>query len=365
MGTSSPELAQFIEFDPVRTKCTKAELSNYLQKLSHFLETTPDDLDSSIVPSPIPNYSLVSSTDFFTPSVCDPELQGRIAAANVLSDIFAVGSIPINVLMIVGASTACTDIERTTVTYLMMKGFSAACHELGVKVTGGQTVLNPEFLIGGTAVALTPNNQLIRPTTAQKGDVIVLTKPLGTQVISNVAQWLEHASLSQKGYSNVSEHCLKQWKRLTEVYNASELAQIVSKSRHLANQMMARVNNKSAEVMHINGATCCTDVTGFGILGHASNLAERQTEDVDFVLDKLPCYQAAIMVNSVVDFGLSSGFSPETSGGLMFTVAESKVEQVVSDLKQRGEFAFVVGKVVKGSRRAYLSGDVEIFAVDV
>ncbi|KAL0237954.1 hypothetical protein GEMRC1_012428 [Eukaryota sp. GEM-RC1] len=373
--TQPLDLTPFREFQPTTlglpenflltsfAQLPKNELTQYINEISHSLSLSKDDLDSSIVPSPIPGYSLVSSTDFFTPSVCDPEQQGRIAAANVLSDLFAVGAQPLNALMIVGASTECTDHERTTATSLMMKGFASACAKLGCKVSGGQTVLNPEFLIGGTVMSVTLDSTLVKPTGARLGDVLIQTKPLGTQVISNVAQWLEHVALSRKGYENVSQHALKSWSKLCEVYGEEEFAKNIARSRDVANSFMARMNNVAAEVMVKYHGSCCSDITGFGLIGHANNLAELSSVDVDFVIDKLYCHSGAVLVNNVIDFGLSAGTSPETSGGLLFAVREEDAGHVVKELKERGEFGEVVGRIVKGKKRARLSDDVEVIEV--
>ncbi|KAL0208250.1 hypothetical protein P9112_010837 [Eukaryota sp. TZLM1-RC] len=266
--------------------------------------------------------------------------------------------------MIVGACTECSDAERKIITHLMMKGFAAACHELNVRLSGGHTILNPEFLIGGTVVGLSPDDKLVRPTGAREGDVLILTKPLGTQIISNVAQWLEHAFLQRKGYGHVSPHCIKKWKQLVDVFGEEKLAQEVKASRTKANQSMARMNNIAANVMLKYNAHCCSDVTGFGILGHAQNLAELALTCVDFLIDLLPCWSAAVLVNTQVDFGLLRGTSPETSGGLLFAVDPSVQEEVLKELHGNGDYGFVVGKVVEGNGIAKVVDTAEVLKVD-
>lgn len=128
----------------------------------------------------------MSTCDFFYPLVDDPYNQGKIAACNVLSDLYAMGITDIStVLMILGVSTKMTEIEKNVTTTLMIQGFNEKCNEAKTSVTGGQTVYNPWVLIGGTAMAVVEESKVIMPNHAKEGDLLVLTKPLGAQIVVN------------------------------------------------------------------------------------------------------------------------------------------------------------------------------------
>jgi selenide,water dikinase len=140
-------------------------------------------LDCSVTPVRHGGLCLVQTTDFFYPLVDDPYMMGKIACANVLSDLYAMGVTECdNMLMLLGVSTKMTEKERDVVIPLIMRGFKDSALEAGTTVTGGQTVVNPWCTIGGVATTVCQPNEYIVPDNAVVGDVLVLTKPLGTQV---------------------------------------------------------------------------------------------------------------------------------------------------------------------------------------
>ncbi len=119
-------------------------------------------MDSSVTPLRHGGLSLVQTTDFFYPLVEDPYMQGKIAAANVLSDLYAMGATECdNMLMLVAVSTRMTERERDVVVPLMMRGFKDTATEAGCGVTGGQTVMNPWLTIGGVATSVCQPNEFI------------------------------------------------------------------------------------------------------------------------------------------------------------------------------------------------------------
>jgi len=133
-----------------------------------------------------------SSCDFFYPLVDDPYLQGKIGAANVLSDMFAAGIFEIqHVLMILGVCNGMSLEEQNVTTKLMIKGFADTVKEANSLVVGGQTVINKWPMIGGTAIGFQDmkHGGLYSPNMAKPGDVLVLTKPLGNQMIVNFNQY--------------------------------------------------------------------------------------------------------------------------------------------------------------------------------
>ncbi|CAF1632828.1 unnamed protein product, partial [Didymodactylos carnosus] len=141
-------------------------------------------LDSCVIPLRHGGLFLVQTTDFFYPLVDDPYIMGKIACANVLSDVYAMGAVNIdNVLMLVSSSNKMTEKERDTVMPIMVQGFKDCAEEAGTNVQGGQTVIiNPWLVVGGVATSICTQNEMIIPENAVVGDVLVLTKPLGTQV---------------------------------------------------------------------------------------------------------------------------------------------------------------------------------------
>lgn len=119
-------------------------------------------LDSCVLPTRHKGLSLVQTTDFFYPLVEDPYMQGKIACANVLSDLYAMGvSDCDNMLMLLGVSTDMTAKEREVVTTLMIKGFDDLAKEAGTSVNGGQTVLNPWYIVGGVATSVVSSSEFI------------------------------------------------------------------------------------------------------------------------------------------------------------------------------------------------------------
>ena len=137
------------------------------------------------------NVNCISTTDFFYPLVEDPYIQGRLACANVVSDVYAMGIDRVdNILMILGISLQMQEDEREIVTREMIKGFNDCALEADSLVTGGQSVMNPWPIIGGTAIVMCKDEDYVQVNRGQPGDKLILTKPLGTQVAVNVNEWL-------------------------------------------------------------------------------------------------------------------------------------------------------------------------------
>jgi len=294
-------------------------------------------MDSSITPLRHGGLSLVQTTDFFYPLVEDPYMQGKIACANVLSDLYAMGATECdNMLMLLAISTKMTEKERDVVIPLMMRGFKDCALEAGSSVTGGQTVMNPWCTIGGVATSVCQQNEIIMPESAVVGDVLVLTKPLGTQIAVNAYQWLDQP---------------ERWNRIKQVISKDE----ARKAYQRAMDSMSRLNRTGARLMHKYNAHGATDVTGFGILGHAQNLASNQTNEVSFVIHNLPIIAKMASVAKACGnmFQLLQGYSAETSGGLLITLPREQAAAYCKDIeKQEGYQSWIVGIVEKGNRTA-------------
>lgn len=180
----------------------------------------------------------------------------------------------------------------------MMKGFVDLAIEGGTNVNGGQTVKNPWMMIGGVATTVVDKNDFIEPWNAKNGDVIILTKPLGTQVVANAHQW--------------KDQCTPSWSLIKEHFTIEEIELMYDQSV----KQMASLNRNAAILMHKYNATACTDITGFGILGHANNLVEKQHDNVNFEIHTLPCIKNTPRIENYTNgkFNLLKGTSAETSG---------------------------------------------------
>ncbi|KAL4655484.1 selenide, water dikinase 2-like [Arapaima gigas] len=309
-------------------------------------------MDCCVIPLRHGGLSLVQTTDFFYPLVEDPYMMGRIACANVLSDLYAMGITECdNMLMLLSVSQKMNEKERERVMPLMIKGFRDAAEEGGTSVTGGQTVMNPWIIVGGVATVVCQPNDFIMPDSAVPGDVLVLTKPLGTQVAVNAHQWLDMPD---------------KWNKVKLVVTREEVEQAYQEAMF----NMATLNRTAAALMHKFNAHAATDITGFGILGHARNLAKQQRSDVAFVIHNLPIIAKMTAISKACGnrFGLLQGTSPETSGGLLICLPREQAARFCAEMKScrlgvgaqlgqeggtgEGQQAWIIGIVEKGSRCA-------------
>lgn len=295
-------------------------------------------MDSSIVPLRQKGLHMVSTTDYFYPLVDDPYIQGKIGCANVLSDLYAMGVADCdNMLMILAASTEMDKMTSDVVTRLMIEGFSDLAKEAGTCVTGGQTVRNPWPIIGGMATSVCSEQEFIMPVSAVDGDVIVLTKPLGTQVSVNLNQW-----------KSSPVHRQKYWPRVQDIISEEE----VDRAYDVSMKSMSRLNRTGAKLMHKYGAHAATDVTGFGIIGHGRNLAKNQQAAVNFEIHSLPIIRSMKEIDDKVQmFSLLKGFSAETSGGLFICLPPENAEKFCKEMEEiDGAPAWVIGRVVKSDK---------------
>uniref|UniRef100_A0A5S6QRM8 PurM-like C-terminal domain-containing protein n=1 Tax=Trichuris muris TaxID=70415 RepID=A0A5S6QRM8_TRIMR len=290
-------------------------------------------MDSCVLPVHGGRLLLVQTTDFFYPIVDDPYVMGRIACANTLSDLYAMGVTSCdNMLMLLSVSNKMSEKERDVVTPLLMNGFQDAVREAGSRVEGGQSVVNPWVIIGGVATSVCSPESVIMPFDSQPGDVLVLTKPLGTQVIVNIYHWMQQN--------------LEKYDSVKHVLNPEAVRFVY----RLAAESMARLNRNAAMLMHKYGARAATDVTGFGILGHAENLAKVQKAEVSFCIHTLPVFHGIATAAEAAGFRrLLKGTSPETSGGLLIALPQDAASEFCEEIEQLdGQPAWIIGTVEKG-----------------
>jgi selenide,water dikinase len=233
----------------------------------------------------------------------------------------------------------------------MVDGFRDACAEADAPITGGQTVLNPWPIIGGVATSVVSKSDFLDCSGAQAGDVVILTKPIGTQVAVNVNQWRR-------------EHNETLWNKC--IQNAGLTEELADRMMHSAVCSMVRLNRNGARLLLKHGAHACTDVTGFGILGHAQNLSENQVEPVAIEIHTLPCIAGTPAVNAnVFDFRLVKGYSAETSGGLMLCIPKNNAEDFMKELQELDDCqSWIIGHVVAdASRKSRILQDAKVIDV--
>lgn len=255
-------------------------------------------------------------------------------------------------LMTLGVCRDMNDTERDVVTTQMIRGFNDLAREANTNVTGGQTVMNPWPLVGGVAMSVRSGtfhifsldntdrtrveSEIIRPIHAVPGDVLILTKPLGTQIAVNFFQWRLKP---------------ERWARVESAFTVGDAAEAFL----MATESMTRLNRNAARLMHKYHAHSATDVTGFGLLRHARNQAKSQLEAVDFEIHTLPIIRNMVKVNAMIgdSFKLLDGLAAETSGGLLLCIAADRAEDFIKELHELdGKPAWIVGRVVTGTRCA-------------
>ncbi len=239
-----------------------------------------------------------------------------------------------NILMVLGVSTQMSETERQIVTREMMHGFNDKAKEANTIITGGQSVMNPWPMIGGTAISVIKKSKVIMPNNANPNDLLILTKPLGTQCVVNTVQWLIESD--------------EKWKKVNEFMTEEELWDV----NNTAEKSMSHLNKRGAELMIKYNAGACTDVTGFGIKGHAENLVNAQIKNLKFKINKLPVFNKMDLVNDRVrNFKLRDGFSPETSGGLFLSISRENAHKFVEEMNAANEWAWIIGEVYESETK--------------
>lgn len=296
-------------------------------------------IDVVVVPIRQGRFSLVQAIDYIYPVVDDPFIMGKIACSDILSDLYARGVTECdNILMLLTASTKMTNKERDIVLPLMIKGFKETATEAHTAVRGGHTVINPWCSIGGVATTVCRPQELIALNDVVAGDVIVLTKPLGTHIATKAYYWMMKEN---------------KWNRLKLLITKSD----VQKAYERAMDSMVRLNRTAAMLMHkyyVHGATY---VTGYGILGHAQALAKNQKNEVSLVIHSLPVIAKMASVATFCGdiFRFYLGHSPETSGGLLICLPKGPAEEYCKEIfRVEGYEAWIIGVVEKGQRTARL-----------
>jgi selenide,water dikinase len=286
----------------------------------------------------------VSTTDFFYPLVEDPYLMGEITCCNVLSDLYAMAIAKCDhILMLLAVCTGMSEKDKEISTRMMIQGFNDKAKMASTVITGGQTVYNPFPIIGGVVNSVVSPEEIIMPGGIQDGDVLVLTKPLGTRVAVNLHQWYREGSAKmEKAIKYVSE-------------------EDIIDSYSIACESMSTLNLNAAKLMHKYHAHGGTDITGFGILGHLENLANAQKDDITLEIDTMPVIRKMNLVQQkLTHYDLLGGRCAETSGGLLIGLKRENALKLMNELEQP---SWIVGRAFKGQRGAKLAKEVQVIDI--
>ena len=280
--------------------------------------------------------ALVQTVDFFAPIVDDPYEFGQVAAANALSDVYAMGGEPLTALSIVGFPTGTLPLEILTD---ILRGGQDKVHEAGAIVIGGHSIIDEELKYGLSVTGRVHPDRILTNAGARSGDILVLTKPLGTGFVTTA---LKRGSI-------------------TADLAAPTIASMRALNRDASRQAVAL------------GARCATDITGFGLLGHASHIARSSNVTIRIDATKLPVLPGALEAwrtgatpggaerndafvreltewDSVEPFHEALVIDPQTSGGLLVSLPAPVVEDYLSRVPQ----AVVIGSVLPRGDRAII-----------
>lgn len=277
--------------------------------------------------------AVLLTVDFFTPMVDDPYDFGRITAANALSDIYAMGGVPLTAMNLLAMPCKLP----AEVTAEVLRGGADKVREAGAVVVGGHTIDDAEPKYGLSVMGVARPEDVVRNVGAVPGDVLVLTKRIGVGIMNTA---------------------LKQGLETEE-----SLAAVI--------ESMAHLNRAAAEAMLEVGVRAATDVTGFGLLGHAREMALGSGCACEIDRSGVPVWEGALEYSAQgvkpgrtadvvaflephVDWGDAADdwrgvlADPQTSGGLLMAVAPERADALVTALERRGEAAAVVGRMAEG-----------------
>lgn len=278
--------------------------------------------------------ALISTTDFFMPIVDDPYEFGRIASANAISDVYAMGGKPIVAIAILGWPV---NILSADVANKVIEGSRSICTEAGISLAGGHSIDSPEPIFGLSVNGLVEVKNLKQNNTAKAGNILFLTKPLGVGILTTAEK---RGILSAQHYG-------------------------------LAAKQMMQLNKIGEAIGHLSAVTAMTDVTGFGLLGHLTEMAEGSGLSAEIYFDKIPIITTMLRdyinknavpggtgrnwdsyghkILEISDYQKAILADPQTSGGLLFAADAAAEEEVQKLLSANGLQNFIVpiGRLVE------------------
>lgn len=287
------------------------------------------------------NTALVQTTDFFPPIVDDPFLYGQIAAANAISDVYAMGGEPKLCLNIMAVPA---DMPKEAV-HQMLRGGYDKVYEAGALITGGHSILDEEPKYGLAVTGFVHPGRVLTNSGAKPGDVLLFTKPLGIGVLTTAAK----AGMAS------------------------------DESMELAHRLMTTLNKSARDLMVKYRVHACTDVTGFGMLGHLTEMAqgsdveiELRVDDIDLIPEALELARMGILPEgmyrnrSFAESGVDAGetelcrqdllYDPQTAGGLLMAVDPGDADALYAELRGTVPSAQRIGVVreYRGGKRIFL-----------
>jgi len=280
--------------------------------------------------------ALVQTIDVFTPIVDEPYIYGSIVAANSMSDVYAMGGKPLLAMNVIGFPIK--ELDASIMTEIL-KGGMAKVKEAGVILVGGHTIDDPELKYGLSITGIISPDKVIINANAKAGDKLILTKPLGMGIIGSAIK----AEILSRDDELVKEAC----------------------------EVMQALNKTASELMQEVGVNACTDITGFGLLGHAFEMAKGSEVALSISASKVPIlngiYELAepdavpgrsyvnqefladsVQISANIPVELAGIlFDPQTSGGLLISVEDRKADLLLSKLHTAGvKEAAIIGEVL-------------------
>ena len=275
---------------------------------------------------------VVSTTDFFMPIVDDPFDFGRIAATNAISDIYAMGGKPIMAIAILG-----WPINKLSagVAAKVIDGGRAVCHAAGISLAGGHSIDAPEPIFGLAVTGIVSTEKVKQNAHAQDGDVLFLSKPIGIGILTT----------------------------------AEKQGVLASEHKNLARDTMCQLNDFGLCVAEMKGVHAMTDVTGFGLLGHLSEVCEGANLAATIDFSSVPVLEGVVdyIERGAIPGGASRNFSsygdkistmsdlqktilcdPQTSGGLLISVKQSEIDMLLTKAKETGVVLHQIGHIHAG-----------------
>jgi selenide,water dikinase len=303
-----------------------------------------DNYDDAGVYKLMEDLALIQTVDFFTPMVDDPYAFGQVAAANALSDIYAMGGAPLTAMNI-ATFPKCGDME---VFGEILRGGAEKVQEAGALLIGGHTVDDQEPKYGLSVTGIARPDEILANNSAQEGDVLVLTKSLGNGILATAIK--------------------------ADMVDELTVKKVVAE--------MSLLNKEAALAMKEAGVKCATDITGFGFLGHLGEMTAASGLSAEIWADRLPVWPEAVELAKmgVIPAGCYANqehmkertffeddvpvyirdimFDPQTSGGLLMTIGENRLDILTYSLKERGVKFAVVGKLGnEGKGKIFIKGN--------
>lgn len=341
-GIRDVPLTEFAENAGCASKISQGDLKKILGRLPKISDPRvlvgTNTCDDAGVYRLTDEIGLVQTVDVFTPNVDDPYTFGQVAAANSVSDIYAMGGIPLTALSIIGFP-----IEKLShrIMNRILRGGMDKLQEAGAVVIGGHSIKDGEIKFGFAVTGIINPKKIIYNAGAGPGDVLILTKPLGTGVLSFARQLGKASAQTLKDIS----------------------------------LSMVELNKTSSELMVEMGVSAATDVTGFGLLGHLTEMAIQSGVAVEVYAESVPLFDNVLeclgrgMISGAIernreyasqyvkispDVGEAMEYAlydPQTSGGLLIALPEDKASLFINRLKRKKvRRASVIGRVISKSK---------------